>query len=121
MTKLSEGQQQFLEIVQYGTLFIQFSYKKSTINSLIRKMYIRPVPNQRVSAVGFSVEITPAGLAYLYQDAPMVDQPQPAPEGPILFDGLHANELSYSRLVELYQSTKHWILESEMNRRVIAL
>ncbi len=24
--------------------------------------------------------ITPAGLAYLYQDAPMVDQPQPTPE-----------------------------------------
>lgn len=26
------------------------------------------------------IVFTPAGLAYLYQDAPMVDQPQPAPE-----------------------------------------
>lgn len=40
---------------------------------------------QRLVALGLiemdlhHINFTPAGLAYLYQDAPMVDQPQPAP------------------------------------------
>ena len=69
MAKLSKAQTQLLTHATYSEHGIYTSRYQKTIQPLITKGYLTEISHYRYVA-------TPAGLAYLYQDAPMVDQPQ---------------------------------------------
>lgn len=75
MTKLTPAQKEMLKSLQYKRL--NFSRDNLVATSLVADgLIFRSWYEYDYSEYA----ITPAGLAYLYQDAPMVDQPQPAPE-----------------------------------------
>lgn len=73
MAKLSKAQTQLLTHATYNERGIYTSSYQKTIQPLIVKGFLVEISHYRYMA-------TPAGLAYLYQDVPMVDQPQPLSE-----------------------------------------
>lgn len=74
MAKLTPIQENMLQRVQFTPIR---SKSNNIIAGILEAGFIRIYRNLPIYS---EYVITPAGLAYLYQDAPMIDQPQPAPE-----------------------------------------
>lgn len=84
MAKLSESQQRALRFINHQMLTKGFCHHNApAIDGGYTAATMRKLEESGLIVYKYKsheILLTPAGLAYLYQDAPMVDQPQPAPE-----------------------------------------
>ena len=90
MTKLTPAQEKFLNLIaNLGEVYVSVQATQGyyrTANELRLKGLVARTDEHNY---GDTFAITPAGLAYLYQDAPMVDQPQPAPHNHAVGETIH--------------------------------